>query len=41
MLSRLNLDSKGQGHNKNQKPMAWGTKHMPPRTTTKFEQGFP
>ena len=26
MLSRLDIESKGQGHSKNQKPMPWGTK---------------
>ena len=31
MLSRLDLESKGQGHSKNQKPMPWGTKNMPAR----------
>ena len=31
MLSRLDLESKGQGHSKNQKPMPWGTKNMPPQ----------
>ena len=28
-LSRLDFESKGQGHSKNQKPMPWGTKNMP------------
>ena len=27
----LDLESKGQGHSKNQKPMPWGTKIMPPK----------
>ena len=31
MLSWLDLESKGQGHSKNQKPMHWGTKNMPPK----------
>ena len=31
MLSRLDLESKGQGHSKNLKPMPWGTKNMPAR----------
>ena len=31
MLSHLDLESKGQGHSKNQKPMPWGTKNMPPK----------
>ena len=31
MLSRLDLESKGQGHSKNRKPMPWGTKNMPPK----------
>ena len=30
-LSRLDLESKGQGHSKKQKPMPWGTKNMPPK----------
>ena len=37
-LPRLDLESKGQGHSKNQKPIPWGTKNMPPK---KFEQGCP
>ena len=31
MLSRLDLESKGQGHSKNQKPMPWETKNIPPK----------
>ena len=31
MLSQLDLDSKGQGHSKNQKPIAQGTNNMPPK----------
>ena len=31
MLSQLDLESKGHGHSKNQKPMPWGTKNMPPK----------
>ena len=31
MLSQLDLESKGQGHSKIQKPMPWGTKNMPPK----------
>ena len=40
-LSQVDLESKGQGHSKNQKPMPWGTnfKNMPPQK--KFEEGFP
>ena len=30
-LSQLDLESKGQSHSKNQKPMPWGTKNMPPK----------
>ena len=30
-LSQLELESKGQGHSKKQKPMPWGTKNMPPK----------
>ena len=29
--SQLDLESKGQGHSKNQKPMPWVTKNMPPK----------
>ena len=32
MLSKLDLDPKCQGHSRNQKLMAWGTKNMPPKT---------
>ena len=32
MLSRLGLDSKGQGHNKNQKTIPQGAINMPPKT---------
>ena len=38
-LSKLDLDPKCQGHSRNQKPMTWGTKNMPPKK--KFEQGVP
>ena len=31
MLSKLDLDPKCQGHSRNQKLMAWGTKNMPPQ----------
>ena len=31
MLSRLDLESKGQGHSRNQELMTWGTKNMPPK----------
>ena len=31
MLSRLDLESKGQGRSRNQEPMTWGTKNMPPK----------
>ena len=37
-LSRLDLESNGQGHSKNQKPIPWGTKNMPPK---KILAGFP
>ena len=30
-LSKLDLDPKCQGHSRNQKPMTWGTKNMPPQ----------
>ena len=30
-LSKLDLDPKCQGHSRNQKPMTWGTKNMPPK----------
>ena len=30
-LSQLDLESKGQGHSKNQKPTPWGTKNIPPK----------
>ena len=30
-LSTLGLESQGQGNCKNQKPMPWGTKNMPPK----------
>ena len=39
MLSKLDLDPKCQGHSRNQKLMAWGTKNMPPPNN--FEQGVP
>ena len=39
MLSKLDLDPKCQGHSRNQKPMTWGTKNMPPQK--KIEQGVP
>ena len=39
MLSQLNLESKGQGHNKKQKPMPHETKTMP--HPNKIDQGFP
>ena len=29
--SWLDLKSKGQDHSKNQKPMPWGTRNMPPK----------
>ena len=29
--SKLDLDPKCQGHSRNQKPMTWGTKNMPPK----------
>ena len=29
MLSKLDLEPKCQGHNRNQKLMTWGTKNMP------------
>ena len=34
MLSKLDLDPdpKCHGHCRNQKPMTWRTKHMPPKT---------
>ena len=31
MLSWLDLESKGLGHSKNQKPMPLGTKNLPPK----------
>ena len=31
MHSKLDLDPKCQGHSRNQKPMTWGTKYMPPK----------
>ena len=31
MLSRLDLESKGQGHSKKQQPMPWGTRNIPPQ----------
>ena len=31
MLSKLDLDPKCQGHSRNQKPITWGTKNMPPK----------
>ena len=31
MLSRLDLESKGQGRSRNQELMTWGTKNMPPK----------